>query len=168
MFTRDGIMKPAGFAFDFLNEMYSLLIARGKNYMLTTNGHDAYGFVCHNYKRLNYYYYLTEEDEISREKIWQYFEDRDSMDLDFKLTDLEDGEYQIKIQRINEEYGSILNEWSDMEYYKELSRQDIKYLRRVSEPKRTISNIKVENGRANIHIRMAANEIALVKLGKML
>lgn len=168
LFTRDGIMKPAGFAFDFLNEMYPLLIARGKNYMVTTNGHDAYGFVCHNYKRLNYYYYLTEEDEISREKIWQYFEDRDSMDLDLNLTDLEEGEYQIKIQRINEEYGSILNEWSDMGFYKELSRQDIKYLRRVSEPKRTISNIKVENGRANIHIRMAANEIALVKLGKML
>ena len=90
------------------------------------------------------------------------------MDLDLNLTDLEDGEYQIKIQRINEDYGSILNEWSDMEYYKELSRQDIKYLGRVSEPKRTISNIKVENGRANIHIRMAANEIALVKFGRLL
>ena len=55
-----------------------------------------------------------------------------------------------------------------MEYYKKLSRQDIKYLGRVSEPKRTISNIKVENGRANIHIRMAANEIALVKFGRLL
>ena len=168
LFTKDGIMKPAGFAIDFLNNLYPLLVARGKNYMVTTNGHDTYGLVCHNYKRLNYYYYLTEEDEISKEKIWKYFEDRNSMDLDLNLTELRDGEYQIKIQRINEEYGSILKQWGDMEYYKELSRQDIRYFRKVSEPKRTISNIKVEEGRANIHIRMAANEIAFIKFSRML
>lgn len=166
LITKDGIMKPAGFAYAFLNCMYQYLVTKGANYMITTNGYGNYGIVCHNYKRLNYYYFRTEEDQIDKKRTWQYFEDRDSIDLDLNLMDIADGEYQIKIQRMNEESGSILHNWGEMNYYKELTREDVKYLRRISEPKRTVENIRVTNNKANLHIRLAANEIALIKIIK--
>lgn len=59
--TKDGILKPAGFAFDFLNRLLPYYIGKEENCILTTDGHGSYGILCHNAKKLNYNYYLSAE-----------------------------------------------------------------------------------------------------------
>lgn len=168
LFSRDGILKPSGFALEFLNNLYPKLITKGRNYIVTTDGDSTYAIACHNYKKLNYYYYLIEEDNVERQKPWQYFENRKVLELHLDLEDIENGEYQVNIQRVNEESGSILDNWRDMDYYSELSREDIKYLRRISEPKRTVYRTTVEQGQISIRVSLQANEIALIKFAKII
>jgi beta-xylosidase len=166
--TKDGILKPAGFAFEFLKGLYAYYIGKGENYLITTDRHDAYEIVCHNQKKLNYNYYFSGEDEIEKEHIWKYYENREPLNLQLELEDIKNGTYQIKISRINESSGSVLDIWGDMDYESELSRNDIKYFRRVCEPKLTIQKAEVRDHTLRLHIPMEVNEIALVRIKKAL
>ena len=165
--SKDGILKPSGFAFDFLSRLYPYYIGQGENYLISTDQHDSYGIICHNQKALGYNYYFTKEDELEKEHLWRYFENRDELELNLTLTDISEGTYQIKVYRINEKNGSVFSIWSEMEYEKQLSRNDIKYFRRVCEPKLTIQKIKTEDSKMNLNIQLIANEIAFIRIRKI-
>ena len=135
--------------------------------MISTDQHDSYGIICHNQKALGYNYYFTKEDELEKEHLWRYFENRDELELNLTLTDMSEGTYQIKVYRINEKNGSVFSIWSEMEYEKQLSRNDIKYFRRACEPKLTIQKIKTEDSKMNLNIQLIANEIAFIRIRKL-
>lgn len=162
--TKDGILKPAGFAFEFLNCLHSYYIGKGENCLITTDGHGSFGIVCHNQKKLNYNYYLSKENEIDKQNIWKYFEDRDSKEIPIRLTNVENGIYQMKTYSINEQNGSVLDIWREMDYESELTRNDIKYFRRVCEPKLKIQKVEAKEGKLDINVTLAANEIAFIRL----
>lgn len=165
--SKDGILKPAGFAFDFLRRLYPYYIGRGENYLISTDQHDSYGIVCHNQRKLSYNYYFTKEDEIEKEHLWKYFEDRNGLELNLKLTDAAEGIYQMKTYRINEQNGSVLNIWKELDYEEELSRNDIKYFRRVCEPKLSIQKCEPVDGVLDVQIQMQPNEIAFVRIRRI-
>ena len=71
--SKDGILKPAGYAFEFLNRLYPYHIGHGENYLLTTDQHDSYGIICHNQRKLGDNYYLADEDKLEKEHLWIYF-----------------------------------------------------------------------------------------------
>ena len=167
LMTRDGILKPAGFAFEFLQRLYPYYIGKGANYLITTDRHDSYGIICHNQRKLGYIYYLTKEDELEKESLWKYFEDRDTLDLQLELNDLPNGTYQIKTYCINIKNGNVMNIWKEMAYEKELSRNDIKYFRRMCEPKLTIRKQDVEDAALKLNIPMQYNEIAFIRVRKL-
>lgn len=168
LIAKDSILKPAAFAFDFWNKLYPYCLGKGKNYLITTDLHDSYGIICHNQKRMNYNYYFIREDEVRKDHIWKYFEDREVLKLKLHLTDVLDGTYKIKIYRINEQCGSILNIWEEMEYESELSRNDIKYFRRACEPKLTIQKCEAKDGNIQLNIEMAANEIMFIRMRRLI
>lgn len=165
--TKDGVLKPSGFALEFLNRLYPYMIGKGENYLITTDRQDTYGIVCHNQKALNYNYYLTKEEEIDKAHIWKYFENRDPLELHLVMKDVEDGTYQVKTYCINEQNGSVLNIWAEMDYDGELSRNDIKYFRRACEPRLSILKCEAHNGKIQVDIRLGANEIAFIKLRRL-
>lgn len=167
LLTKDGILKPAGFAFDFLNQLYGYYVGHSQNHLVTTDGRRAYGIICHNQKKLNYNYYFTEEDKLEKEHIWKYFEDQDGMELKIELKDLDNGLYQMKTYRMNEQSGSVLSIWGEMDYAKELSRSDIKYFRRVCEPKLMIQKVEVKKGQAVLEVQLEANEFAFIRFIKI-
>lgn len=162
--TKDMILKPAGFAFEFLNRLLPYYIGKKSNCLLTTDGHGNYGIICHNQKKLNYNYYLLPEDQVDKKNIWKYFEDRDSREIKIRLADVEDGIYQMKTYSINEQNGSVLDIWGELGYESELTRNDIKYFRRVCEPKLKIQKVEAKGGNLDINMTLAANEIAFIRL----
>ncbi|MGI6109702.1 MAG: GH39 family glycosyl hydrolase [Eubacteriaceae bacterium] len=167
LYSKDGILKPAGVAFQFLNKLYPFLTAAGRHYLISTDQKNAWGIVCHNQRKLSYIYYLTDEDQIDKRDIGKYLEDRDSLELRLKLTDAAEGWYHVKTYRLSETEGSILNNWEQLGYEKYLSTGDIGYLDRASEPKLSIRKIKSADGALDIRIRLAANEIAFIKIEKI-
>lgn len=162
--SRDGILKPAAFAFDFLNRSFGTYLGKGSHYFISSDGNHTYGIVCHNCKELNYNYYYTDEDRLEKEHISKYFEDKDRLDLHLRIDDVKNGIYQMKIYRINEQNGSALELWREMEYEKELSKKDVKYFSRLCEPKLSIHKCEAADGSVKVELQLAANEIAFVKL----
>ncbi len=166
LITRDSIFKPAAFAFDFMNRLKSKIIGKGKNYIITTDENGSLIILCHNQKKLNYSYYLTNEGDINKKEMWKYFEDSDSLEIHFELSNLENGEYKARIYRVNEEHGSILDLWKTLDFDKYLSRGDLRFCRRVCEPGLTISTVSVVDGLLKYNVTLRANEFACISLKK--
>lgn len=164
LITKDGFLKPACFAFYFLNRLFSHLVGRDNNCLITTDCHDNYRIVCHNQQKLNYNYYLTSETELEKESMWKYYENRHRLKLKIQLKDVRKGRYSIKVNRINYLNGNVLGIWEEMGYTNELSKNDIRHFRRVCEPKLTIKYADAPEGILNICEELLMNEIAFVSI----
>ena len=164
LLTRDAIMKPAAFAYDFLKRLFPYYIGREENYLITTDRHDNYSIICHNQQVLNYNYYLTSETEMERTAMWKYYEDRQKLELHIKLEGVTEGSYRVKVYRINDTSGSVMKIWEDLDYERELSRNDLKYLRRVCEPNMTIRTVNSSGGDLMIDEVLQPNEITLIRI----
>ncbi len=164
LLTRDAIMKPAAFAFDFLNRLFPYYIGKDEYCLVTTDRHDNYGIVCHNQQLLNYNYYLTPEDRMEREAIWKYFQNEKKLRLKITLDGVTEGKYKIKTYRINDISGSVLKIWGDLDYEKEPSRDDLKYFRRVCEPNMTIRSAEAKDGALFIEEELMPNEITFIRV----
>ncbi|MCI2049617.1 MAG: helix-turn-helix domain-containing protein [Lachnospiraceae bacterium] len=167
LLTKDGVLKPAGYAFDFLHRLYGNLAFIDRKCMVTTDGHDGYAIICHNEQMLNDNYYRTQEDHIDKEQLWKYSEPWRSMKLSLTMRDVQPGTYQVKIRRVNEMYGNILKLWGDLGYEQDLSREDIEYFRRVCEPNLTIRNLEAADGALLLEEELQPNEIALIQIRKL-
>ena len=164
LISKEGILKPAAYAFHFLNRLYGQLIGLEGNYIISTDGYNNYAIVCHNQQKLNEFYYLTPETKIQKDGIWKYFDQTHQLELRISLTDVKEGNYKIKTYRINNKYGSALDIWAAMNYENNLSRNDIDHLKKVCEPSISIRNIKAENQVLNIQETLEPNEIILIRV----
>lgn len=164
LLTRDGILKPAAFAFELMNELGKYQIGRGSNFLITTDRRDNYFIILHNARRLGFYYFNTPEDSIEKEKIDRICEDTEPIDQEIELDDLKNGMYQIRFHKVNSEHGSILDLWKDLDYSSELSKKDTMFLQRVCEPQLLCSNAEVVKNKLRLKLHMEPNEIALAEV----
>lgn len=168
LMSNDGILKPAAFAFDFLNNrLFPNYIGKDKYYMVTTDLHDNFSIVCHNQQSLSYTYYLTNEQELEKDSMWKYYEGRKKLKIRIRLNDVSDGWYKVKVHRINSEHGSVLQVWEKLDFEKDPSRNDIKYLRRTCEPIMNIWKTEAKNGELLIEEELEPNEIAMIHVRKI-
>lgn len=167
LLTRDGIAKPSGFAFRFLKKLKPYFIDKTENCLLTTDRRNQYSLVCHNMKNLNYMYYLQSEETLEWDKLWKNFDEWNPLTLKLCIKGVENGNYQITIQKINEKSGSIQDIWADLEYIQDLSDSEIKYLHRATVPRMIIRKFCVEDECIEIELRMRPNEIGYINLEKM-
>ena len=131
------------------------------------SNNDSYGIICHNAKKLNYNYYLIDEDKVKKEHITRYFEEHEDKVFAILLRGMENGNYKIKLHRVNEQSASILHIWGEMNYDNDLSKNDIRYFQRVCEPKLTIKKVKVSDEKMLLRFSLAENEIVFIKIRRV-
>ena len=103
MISRDGIRKPSFYAYVFMNRLLPNVIKKDENSIITTNGRDRYVIACHNFKKLSAQYVFSEEEKITVETIDNYMENDESLKLQFRLENVKDGDYLVKIHMVNQE-----------------------------------------------------------------
>ena len=99
--------------------------------------------------------------------MWKYIENQKQLNLKVELDDLESGEYQQKIYRINSDNGNVLGTWGELGYIRDMDREDVKYFRRVCEPKMLIDNMNVVRHQMEINLTLEPNEITFVRIRKI-
>lgn len=159
LLTKDGIKKPSYYAFHFMSFVQPKLLGKNDQALISTNERGYYTIVCHNCKRFNYRYTMRDEKDIRIEEIEELYEDTDAIHLKFKINHVENGEYILKVFYINKDNGSVQNSWKDMEYYKNLTKGEVEYLRRSAEPRVELRKIRVEDGVLRLETRLLAHEI---------
>lgn len=143
LLTRDGIAKPACYAFDFANRLGSRLCHKGEHAMVTREG-EQWRIVCHNYKHFQDQYRFVEENEIEIETQNQFLSDQRILRLNFVLPAAGKMEYRLKIYAVNRDWGSVQDEWLRMEMPTEMTPEDLRYLNRVSTPRMVIKRVRAE------------------------
>ena len=164
LISKDGIRKPAFYAFNFLNYMGDILLRMDDNGLVTTNGHHDYYIACHNYKHFNYQYYMKPEDELDIRKQHRFFSDNENVRLNYQITNVKDGTYRVTTHTINKEQGSVQDEWMRMDFYDNISQNELHYLKKVCTPRIFMRTLNSKDGVLNFEVILEPNEIQLLEI----
>ena len=164
MISRDGIRKPSFYAYVFMNRLLPNVIKKDENSIIITNGRDRYVIACHNFKKLSAQYVFSEEEKITVETIDNYMENDESLKLQFRLENVKDGDYLVKIHMVNKENGSAQDIWKRLQCSKNLARDEMQYLEKSAIPRMEMKNVHVEGGVLELENVLMAQEIRLLDI----
>lgn len=165
LITKDGIRKPAFYAVNFLNYLGKYCVAYGNHYIITSNGRNSYWIACFNFKWYSSNYYIKGENELDINSLSTYFENNDSVCLKFQLKNMEtDKKYTLKKQLVNDEYGSILQEWMRFNCEEDLEGSDVKYLRDICTPHLSMEKKMAVRDTLEFETQLRAHEVALIHI----
>jgi Glycosyl hydrolases family 39. len=164
LISKNGIKKPAYYAFSFLEKLSENIIQKGDNYIMTRNGNNSFAMICHNYKHFNNSYLLNSEENISLSELENFYEDENEQLITFAICNIQNGKYRVKSYILNEEHGSVLNEWIKLNTDNHLKIDEIDYLKGISIPKLEIEYVEVSEGILNYRLKLLPHEVRLITL----
>lgn len=164
LLTMDAIKKPVFYAIQFANQLGDTLLGKNTHAMVTQSNSGNYGIVCHHYINPNFRYFLRAEDDIDVRKQFLLFDETNDLHLHFRITNVKNGRYLIKLRSLNSEHGSVQDEWSAMDYTDNLGPQDITYLKNISTPRITITEQIVDHHVLEVHTTLKPQEIQYIHL----
>ncbi len=167
LITRNGVRKPAYFAFDFMNHLEQYIVGRNKNAIVSYKENGLFFICCHNYKHLNFRYYSRNENEIELENQQRFYSDNESMQMSFKINNVNNGTYIVKMFSVSQTNGNVQDEWKELDYFNDLSLQEVDYLRRWCQPKLTIRKVEAADHVLTVETRIAAQEIQGIVVAEM-
>lgn len=163
--SKDGIPKPSYYALYFLSKLNGRFLAGGEGYMAVQNEEDNIYILCYNYKRLTYDYNYEEENIVNVYNVDTMFEETGSISLRFMLHGLQPGgEYVLKRHMVNQEYGSIMDEWHRLGFEPQMRSNDIAYLKSICVPRIQMEHKIAEEGRLSIEVSLKAHEMLLLHI----
>lgn len=161
--SKNGIRKPAYYAFYFLSRLGKYLVHRNEHAIVTTNNNGAYRILCHNCKSLSPKYFYTSEEDLDADKMQEYFLDGDELTVRFQISNVEDGVYTIKSQYVNEDYGNVQAEYRRLRDQGELTKDDIAYLKNICVPHIEVVKGKATGGRLSFEVSLKPNEFRYIR-----
>lgn len=167
LLSRDGIRKPAFYAMSFMSRLAGNLLAKGDNYMITATNHGSYFIVCHNMQQPDFDYYLSGVERRKPQSMAAYFENR-QLQIDFIVRGVSAEAYRLRKYYVNQEAGSVFDEWAKMGCVESVDLEEIEYLKLVSVSRMQTETCQVKNEEISFRSLMQANEIQLVHLTPMI
>lgn len=165
LITKDKIRKPVFYSFLLLNRIGKKFIEKGTNYIITSNGMSDYYILCFNYKEYSCDYYIQDENNVEPDDLIKLFEDNDDLKLDIDLIGMPDNQkFIIKRYIVNDNHGSILNEWSKFQYEKDIKGSDLKHLIEICIPDITMNKQIVHDNILRVSSVLKSHEISLIHI----
>ena len=169
LLSKDTIGKPAFYALAFLGHMGNQFLARGDHYILTRKENGDLYLLCYNFCwfRQNT---VAASDEVDLDRIRQIrYDDERSLEMRFLLRGMtERGEYTVKKRLLNNQSGSVLDEWGKLGFETRLNREDVKYLQAISMPRIEMERVVTDMYRnLEIQIRLQPQEVVLLHIYKV-
>lgn len=161
LLTRQGVKKPSFYAYKFLNKLDRNFVYKDEYCLVTNDTNNYFEIVCHNCKELNYTFYCNENNGFDIHLLSQYFEDTEELTFSFKIPDVENGAYFIKSRYMNDEDGSALNKWIQMNFEDSsfFGPDEMQYLKSVSQPSMNGKKVTAINGILEFTFTLQPNEI---------
>lgn len=167
LFTRNGIKKPAYYAFSFLHQLDDYLLMQEEGYFLTTDGLGNYTILLYNYNHYSGFYAQGILFDASPESRYDVFGDTHTMEAALTLEQVSGPAYQCREQIVNREYGSCYDEWVRMGAEPLTTPEEVALLKARSVPMLQKSILQAKDGRLHYFAHLAAHEIRLVKLSPL-
>lgn len=164
LISRDGIKKPSFYAIEFLDRCYSREISRFENGLIATNGRGSYSIICHNYKGLSEEYLQIEEDQIQIKDLDRFLEDTNDINLNFILSNVQKGSYQVKSYYVNQDYGSVQDLWKRLDLSNSMESEEINFIKQHANPNMEMQRLTVLNTDLEISCKLKPMEVRLIEI----
>lgn len=166
--TRDGILKPAFYAFEFLNAMGCYYLGMSDCYLATKDEQGDIRLIVFNYKKIGPRYYMVEEDSYQPGEVEELFTNHDCLRVDIILDHLEeDSLYQIRQKIVNPETGSVLEKWIELGCEENLLGEDITYLKQICTPKVSINLERTKHEKLHLNLQLMPHEFRWISIKKI-
>lgn len=162
LITKDGLCKPAYFAFEFWKFITGEVISRGEDYIITTRGRNEYNILIFYPGIFRDEYKLQEENALMVQELPYIFMETEKREVRMTLKNVENGKKKISRFCISESDGMILGEWKKLGYMDSLNRFEIEYMRKQCIPRMEVTWKNVENGNLKLEFELELNEGILI------
>lgn len=158
LISQHGIPKPPYYAYSFLCHMGEYYLTHDSHSIVFAGKEGNCQILCHNCKRLNYKYYLDEQQNGLGD-LDRYFEDLEPITLRYRLTGVRNGRYILKQRTVCTEAGSVQDQLREMGAVGGIyvHSHDLEYLREVSVPRIHLQEKQVTNGTMSVELTVPAN-----------
>lgn len=156
--TKTGIAKPACFVLYFINQLYKKSAIQKEGCLITSNQYKHYKLLVHHLVNMNTAYFLKEEDQLSALGIEQMRKTNEEKIIHVRIDDIAEGCWQIRSYCLNQDAGSILNEWLNLDMDTELRMEELNYLEKVC-PRMFIRKQYAENNVLEFDVELEPNEV---------
>jgi len=162
LISKNGMKKPSFYAFYFLEKLSENMVQKGDNYIMTKNSNNSFTIICHNYKHFNNSYLLNTEENISLDELENIYENENELNVSFSISNISSGRYRVKSFILNEEHGSVLNQWIKLNADNHLRPDEISYLKGMSIPKLEIDYVDTYGDALNYSLKLLPHEVRLI------
>lgn len=160
LLTKDGIRKPAYYAYQFLHRLGGKLLALGENYIVTQD-HDDILLLCHNCIQPGLDYYLHHKDDVKPAEVLTLFAQR-KLQVQISLAQVPGREYVAKKYRLHDHTGSILDIWMQAGMPDVADMEDIQYFQALAIPQLSSTRLEAQLSRLHYKTQLECNEIQLI------
>lgn len=161
LFTYNGIKKPPYYAMGMLRQLGDRLLASGEGYFITRQEEKTVA-ILYNYEHYNPLF-VEGGLGLTHTKRDGAFVNRQPLEVELLLANMENGEYRVRETVLNPEYGSCFDRWVAMGAAK-LSTSDVLWLQEDSHPKLHIGQVCVSENTLPYRACLAPHEVRLVEI----
>lgn len=166
LISKNALFKPAMNAMKFFAQLKGLkLLLKGESNLICMSDEHEYFILGHNYTHPNSMYFVKDESQLQWDELSNFFE-KTEYEEELVLSNIPNGEYELRIFSCLEGHGDILGQWEKFNYTKNLRPSDITYIQRVNTPIQSYEEIKVINNQVMIRKKVTSNEIYEINLKK--
>ncbi|MGI6038664.1 MAG: GH39 family glycosyl hydrolase [Eubacteriales bacterium] len=163
LLSKDGLKKPAYYAFDFMNRLGNHLVDVGEHYIITSDGRDGVYIVCHNCGTLTPEYYNDFHDDADYTSV-SSLTTSEALSLTLRIGGVSSQRYLMKKFFVNNKSGSVLDEWLRLKYIESIDRNDIEYLKSITVPRQQSEALTNYDGTITIQTELQPNEFQLIQI----
>ena len=166
LLTKDGIRKPACYAFSFLKRINGDIISKGEQYIASCNRKGDYYILLSNPVNFSYRYFMKKEDEWERHEIAHLFEHRGIVKVNLHLFNLDNEKYSLRQYTVNDKYVNLIEEWKCLGDQEIQTREEIEYLSNITVPRLSVTHNAVKRNYLNLSLYMEPHEVVFIHMHK--
>ncbi|MGR5501938.1 GH39 family glycosyl hydrolase [Vibrio sp. DNB22_10_4] len=162
LLTREGIPKPGFHALALLQQLGSIIIERGQDYLITMKGQTVQILMV-NYVHFDDLYASGDVSAVEASNPYAAFNDQESKQFAFEVK-LPSGHYRLTRHQLNQEHGSAYDDWQRMGSPNPLHVEDVEQLKRIAWPKRTVNTLLHQNESLDLRAVIPPHGVELLTL----
>ncbi len=143
LISKDGLKKPAYFAYYLLGKLGDHIIKRGQDYLMTKTGDHIQMIFC-NYAYFDNLFLNGDTSALTYTDRYSIYEDKADKEIEVNISGLR-GHYKVTRYTLNREYGSVYDQWVDMGAPENMTEEEINYLKGISYPKMEVAYMDLED-----------------------
>lgn len=165
LINKDGLKKPSYYAYYLLSKLGNAIIEQGEDYIITREEEDIQILV-YNYAYFDDLFLSGDTSHISHKERYLIYENIGIKEIAFSIEDIT-GDYKITKYKLNRENGSVFDEWVRVGAPENMTREEIEYLKGISQPEMTVEYVNLQGEYNSIH-QIPAHGVEMVVLEKII
>ncbi|MDR0656204.1 MAG: helix-turn-helix domain-containing protein [Treponema sp.] len=167
LISRNGIRKPALFAFQFLSKLGGRLLSKGDGHIITAKSDDEFTVILFNYKYITNRIQFIEQLWYISGNLTDYLEDVEKCSFSVEIRNINSGRYKVRQHILNSYYGSIYDTWMGLSAVQNLQPSETEWLERACFPALRIDFLTAK-GSLVIDCELEPNEVRLLEINRIL